>query len=41
MIAIEYHLDPREVKRWDAEDVMEALAFIRERNKETPKGGKK
>lgn len=27
-IAFAWNLDPREVKQWDAEDVMEALAAI-------------
>jgi hypothetical protein len=27
-IALEYHISPAEVKRWPAEDVMEALAAI-------------
>ncbi len=29
VVAEQFHLSPREVKEWPAEDVMEALAYIR------------
>lgn len=36
-IAFSFNLDPREVKQWDSDEVMEALAAIGLRDKHTPK----
>lgn len=36
LIAYEYHRDPREVKNWDEEDILEALAYINMVNKKKP-----
>ncbi len=36
-IANEWHLDPRKVKRWNANDIMEALAAIGLTEKEIKK----
>ncbi len=44
-IANEWHLDPREVKRWNADEVLEALAAIGlaeqeiKKNQPSTKGG--
>ena len=38
-IAFEFGISPREVEQWDADEVMEALAAIGLRNKNTPEGG--
>jgi hypothetical protein len=36
-IAFEFHISPLEVKKWTAEDILEALAAIGLANKNMPK----
>ena len=38
---MEYNISPVEVKKWDAEEIFEALAYIRLMDEQRQKGGQK